>query len=83
MLVVVKIISKFRGQTLATNIFYKDSGKLYLLAKKIIEKDDIKISFIGATTPFVPVFESKVGCVQQMVFTQLIPEIKKQVEYLK
>lgn len=81
--VVDKIISEFKGKTLAANIFYKDSGKPYLPAITIIEKEGVKIGFIGATTPFVPEYESKTGYVKQMEFTMPIPEIQKQVANLK
>lgn len=81
--VVDKIVAEFKGKTLAANIFYKDSGKAYLPATSIIEKDGVKIGFIGATTPFVPEYEDKTGYVKQMEFTMPIPEIQKQVEKLK
>ncbi|NUF48674.1 bifunctional metallophosphatase/5'-nucleotidase [Gilliamella sp. ESL0250] len=81
--VVDKIISQFNGKTLAANIFYKNSGKPYLPASTIIEKEGVKIGFIGATTPFVPEYENKTGYVEQMEFTMPIPEIKKQVDQLK
>ena len=81
--VVDKIISEFKGKTLAANIYYKDSGKPYLPATTIIEKEGVKIGFIGATTPFVPEYESKTGYVKQMEFTMPIAEIQKQVANLK
>lgn len=81
--VVDKIISEFKGKTLAANIYYKDSGKPYLPAITIIEKEGVKIGFIGATTPFVPEYESKTGYVKQMEFTMPIAEIQKQVANLK
>ena len=81
--IVDKVISEFKGQSLAANIYYKDSGKPYLPATTIIEKEGIKIGFIGATTPFVPEYENKTGYVNQMEFTMPIPEIKKQIANLK
>lgn len=36
--IVDKVISEFKGQSLAANIYYKDSGKPYLPATTIIEK---------------------------------------------
>ena len=81
--IVDKVTSEFKGQSLAANIYYKDSGKPYLPATTIIEKEGIKIGFIGATTPFVPEYENKTGYVNQMEFTMPIPEIKKQIANLK
>ena len=83
MSIVDKITSEFKGKSLAANIFYKKSGKPYLPATTIIEKEGVKIGFIGATTPFVPEYESKTGYVNQMEFTQPIPEIRKQIANLK
>ncbi len=81
--IVDKVTSEFKGQSLAANIYYKDSDKPYLPATTIIEKEGIKIGFIGATTPFVPEYENKTGYVNQMEFTMPIPEIKKQIANLK
>ncbi|OCF99104.1 bifunctional metallophosphatase/5'-nucleotidase [Gilliamella apicola] len=81
--IVDKVTSEFKGQSLAANIYYKDSGKPYLPATTIIEKEGVKIGFIGATTPFVPEYENKTGYVNQMEFTMPIPEIKKQIANLK
>ncbi|XKM13680.1 bifunctional UDP-sugar hydrolase/5'-nucleotidase [Orbaceae bacterium ac157xtp] len=78
-----KILAVFKGQALVANLYYKDSGKPYLPASTIIEKDGVKIGFIGATTPFVAEFEEKTGHVKQMQFTMPIPEIQKQVDELK
>ena len=77
--IVDKVTSEFKGQSLAANIYYKDSGKPYLPATTIIEKEGIKIGFIGATTPFVPEYENKTGYVNQMEFTMPIPEIKNKL----
>lgn len=78
-----KVIATFKGQTLAANIFYKSNGKPYLPASTIIEKQGVRIGFIGATTPFVPEFEAKTGYVKEMDFMMPIPEIQKQVDLLK
>ncbi|MDF7666813.1 bifunctional UDP-sugar hydrolase/5'-nucleotidase [Orbaceae bacterium ESL0727] len=78
-----KVLSVFKGQPLVANLYYKDSGKPYLPATKIIEKDGVKIGFIGVTTPFIPEFEEKTGNVKQMNFTMPIPEVKKQVKNLQ
>jgi 2',3'-cyclic-nucleotide 2'-phosphodiesterase / 3'-nucleotidase len=81
--IVDKITSEFKGKSLSANIYYKESGKPYLPATTIIEKEGIKIGFIGATTPFVPEYENKTGYVSEMNFTMPIPEIKKQIANLK
>lgn len=78
-----KILSTFKGQALLANLYYKDSGKAYLPASELVEKDGVKLGFIGVTTPFVPEFEEKTGNVKDMIFTMPIPEIKKQVKILK
>lgn len=76
------IIGEFNGVTISTNIYDKNSGERFVPAATIIEKQGVKIGFIGATTPFVPEFEAKTGHVDSLIFTMPIADIQKQVDKL-
>lgn len=52
-----KLTSEFKGTTLSGNVFMKKTGKPYLPATTIIERDGVKIGFIGMTTPLIVEFE--------------------------
>lgn len=78
-----QFIKNFKGKVLSSNIFYKKDGKNYVDGSYIIEKDGIKVGFVGATTPMVPIFEEETGNVKNMEFRSPIKEIKNQVKTLR
>ena len=79
---ITNILKQFKGKALAANIYY-NTGNSYLEPSTIITKEGVKIGIIGVTTPMTQKFEENTGNVKNMTFTMPIPEVKKQVEFLK
>ncbi|WP_407537013.1 bifunctional metallophosphatase/5'-nucleotidase [Cetobacterium somerae] len=81
--VLSKYTQDFKGKSLASNLFYKKDGKEFLEGSTIMEKDGIKVGFIGVTTPLITKFEADTGNVKDLEVMDSIPAIKAQVEKLK
>lgn len=77
-----EILKDMQAEKLAANFYYKD-GRRYLSPTKIIEKDGVKIGFIGLTTPMSATFELDTGYLDAMTFSSPIEETKKQIIELK
>lgn len=83
----IDVLSKYtqdlKSKSLASNLFYKKDGKEFLEGATIVEKDGIKVGFIGVTTPLITKFEADTGNVEELEVIDSIPAIKVQVEKLK
>lgn len=51
------LIDTFEGTALSGNVFVKDSGKPYLPATAVVERNGVKVGFVGMTTPMIAEFE--------------------------
>ncbi|MEG1978044.1 MAG: 5'-nucleotidase C-terminal domain-containing protein [Cetobacterium sp.] len=81
--VLTKYIDNFKGKSLASNLYYKKDGKEFLEGSTIIEKDGIKIGFIGVTTPLITQFEADTGNVKDLNVINPLKSVKEEVESLK
>lgn len=81
--VLTKYINNFKGKSLASNLYYKKDGKEFLEGSTIIEKDGIKIGFIGVTTPLITQFEADTGNVKDLNVINPLKSVKEEVKNLK
>lgn len=51
------LVDEFNGVAMSGNVFMKDTGEEYLPATAVIERDGLKIGFVGMTTPMIAEFE--------------------------
>lgn len=51
------LVEQFNGETLSGNVFMKDTGEVYLPGSCVIERDGVKVGFVGLTTPLITKFE--------------------------
>jgi len=77
------LIDDFEGTILSGNVYDKATGKRYLPATTIIEKDGIKIGFIGITTPLITEFEKGKDSLDGLEIINPLVEIKKAISELK
>ncbi|NCD07364.1 MAG: bifunctional metallophosphatase/5'-nucleotidase [Spirochaetia bacterium] len=77
------LIDDFEGTILSGNVYEKATGKRYLPATTVIEKDGIKIGFIGITTPLITEFENGKDSLDGLEIINPLVEIKKALSELK
>lgn len=80
--VLKKNIDQFKGTTLAGNLYNKKDNSRYLPAYKIIEKDGVKIGFIGMTTPLISQFEAGTDHLDGLDVKMPVEETKKVIKEL-
>lgn len=68
-------LSQFKGTALAGNIFW-ESGKPYLPAYKIIERQGVKIGIIGMDTPMTAEFAKGTDHIDGLTFTDPVQAVK-------
>ncbi|MCS3431975.1 bifunctional UDP-sugar hydrolase/5'-nucleotidase [Klebsiella sp. BIGb0407] len=68
-------LSQFKGTALAGNIFW-ESGKPYLPAYKIIERQGVKIGIIGMDTPMTAEFAKGTDHIDGLTFTNPVQAVK-------
>lgn len=78
-----KLIDAFEGVTLSGNVYYKDTDKAYLPATTVIEKDGVKVGFIGMCTPMIAAFEAGRGTLDDMDVRNPLDETQKALDVLK
>ena len=78
-----EILKDIKAKKLTANFYYKKNNKRYIDATTIIEKDGVKLGFIGLTTPMSAKFEEDTGHLKNMTFTSPSEEAKKQIAKLK
>jgi len=74
-------ISQFKGTALAGNIFW-DSGKPYLPAYKIVERQGVKIGIIGMDTPMTAEFAKGTDRIDGLTFTDPMQAVKKVIQQI-
>ncbi|AHG85570.1 Ser/Thr protein phosphatase [Bibersteinia trehalosi USDA-ARS-USMARC-190] len=77
-----EIVKDIEAKTLTANFYHKD-GKRYVEPTAIVEKDGVKLGFIGLTTPMSAIFEKDTGHLDDWKFTSPIEETKAQIADLK
>ena len=77
-----EILADMNAQKLTANFYHKD-GRRYLAPSTIIEKDGVKLGFIGLTTPMSAKFEEDTGNLKEMKFSSPTGEARQQVADLK
>ncbi|HDG1672477.1 TPA: 5'-nucleotidase C-terminal domain-containing protein [Kluyvera cryocrescens] len=75
-------LNQFKGTALAGNILW-DSGKPYLPASKIIERQGVKIGIIGMDTPMTAEFAKGTDRVKGLNFTDPVDAVKKTIQQLQ
>jgi len=74
-------LNQFKGTALAGNIFW-ESGKPYLPAYKIIERQGVKIGIIGMDTPMTAEFAKGTDHIDGLTFTDPVQAVKNVIEQL-
>ena len=74
-------ISQFNGAALAGNIFW-ESGKPYLPAYKIVERQGVKIGIIGMDTPMTAEFAKGTDRIDGLKFTDPVQAVKKVIQQI-
>ncbi len=74
-------LSQFKGTALAGNILW-DSGKPYLPAYKIVERQGVKIGIIGMDTPMTAEFAKGTDRIDGLTFTDPVQAVKKVIQQI-
>lgn len=74
-------ISQFNGAALAGNIFWQ-SGKPYLPAYKIVERQGVKIGIIGMDTPMTAEFAKGTDRIDGLTFTDPVRAVKNVIQQI-
>ncbi|CAI1072551.1 Trifunctional nucleotide phosphoesterase protein YfkN precursor [Serratia fonticola] len=74
-------LSQFKGTALAGNIVW-DSGKPYLPAYKIVERQGVKIGIIGMDTPMTAEFAKGTDRIDGLTFTDPVQAVKKVIQQI-
>ena len=74
-------LSQFKGTALAGNIFW-ESGKPYLPAYKIIERQGVKIGIIGMDTPMTAEFAKGTDHIDGLTFTDPVQAVKNVIQQI-
>ncbi len=74
-------LSQFKGTALAGNIFW-DSGKPYLPAYKIVERQGVKIGIIGMDTPMTAEFAKGTDRIDGLTFTDPVLAVKEVIQQI-
>lgn len=74
-------LSQFKGTALAGNIFW-DSGKPYLPAYKIVERQGVKIGIIGMDTPMTAEFAKGTDRIDGLTFTDPVQAVKAVIQQI-
>lgn len=74
-------LSQFKGTALAGNIVW-DSGKHYLPAYKIVERQGVKIGIIGMDTPMTAEFAKGTDRIDGLTFTDPVQAVKKVIQQI-
>ncbi len=74
-------LSQFKGTALAGNIFW-DSGKPYLPAYKIVERQGVKIGIIGMDTPMTAEFAKGTDRIDGLTFTDPVQAVKEVIQQI-
>lgn len=75
-------LNQFKGTALAGNILW-DSGKPYLPAYKIIERQGVKIGIIGMDTPMTAEFAKGTDRVKGLNFTDPVQAVKQAIQQIQ
>lgn len=60
------LIDQFNGICLSGNVYDKSTNQRYLPATAVVERDGVKLGFIGITTPMIADFEAGRGTLDDM-----------------
>lgn len=74
-------LNQFKGTALAGNIFW-DSGKPYLPAYKIVERQGVKIGIIGMDTPMTAEFAKGTDRIDGLTFTDPVQAVKNVIQQI-
>lgn len=75
-------LNQFKGTALAGNILW-ESGKPYLPAYKIIERQGVKIGIIGMDTPMTAEFAKGTDRVKGLNFTDPVQAVKQVIQQIQ
>jgi 2',3'-cyclic-nucleotide 2'-phosphodiesterase/3'-nucleotidase len=77
------LIDGFNGTILSGNVYDTESGKRYLPATTIVERDGVRIGFIGMVTPLITEFEEGKTSLEGLTVTNPLDEIEKAIGELQ
>lgn len=72
-----KLIDSFEGAILSGNVYDTATGKRYLPATTVIERDGVRIGFIGMVTPLITEFEAGKNSLEGLTVVNPLDEIGK------
>ena len=75
-------LNQFKGSALAGNIFW-ESGKPYLPAYKIVERQGVKIGIIGMDTPMTAEFAKGTDRIDGLTFTDPVQAVKNVIQQIQ
>lgn len=74
-----KLIDGFKGTVLSGNVYDTASGKRYLPATTVVERDGVRIGFIGMVTPLITEFEAGKTSLEGLAVSNPLDEIGKAI----
>ena len=78
-----KLAAQFDGAILSGNVYLKGTDKRYMPATTVVERDGVRLGFIGLTTPLIQEFEAGKGTLDQVDVHNPIGETKLAIQELK
>ncbi|MEG1720783.1 MAG: 5'-nucleotidase C-terminal domain-containing protein, partial [Pseudoflavonifractor sp.] len=60
------LVKQSKAPALSGNVYFTETGKRYLPATTVVERDGVKIGIIGLTTPLITEFEKGEGTLDNM-----------------
>ncbi len=78
-----KLIDGFDGAILSGNVYDTASGKRYLPAITVVERDGVKVGFIGMVTPLITEFEAGKTSLEGLTIVNPLDEIGKALAELQ
>lgn len=78
-----KLAAQFDGAVLSGNVYLKGTDKRYMPATTVVERDGVRLGFIGLTTPLIEEFEAGKGTLDQVDVHSPIEETKLAIQELK
>ncbi len=78
-----KLIDAFDGSILSGNVYDTASGQRYLPATTVVERDGVRIGFIGMVTPLITEFEAGKTSLEGLTIVNPLDEIGKAIAELQ
>lgn len=77
-----KLAAQFDGDVLSGNVYLKGTDERYMPATTVLERDGVRLGFIGLTTPLIEEFEAGKGTLDQVDVHSPVQETKLAIQEL-